>query len=125
VTTAAMLQPAPPLVQVRDLNVSFVSREATVRAVNGVSFELMPGEVLCIIGESGSGKSVTMRALMRLLPHKRAVVSGDIRVAEHDVLALDERRRRSRSSSSCEFRRPSAACTPIRMSCRAGCASVR
>ncbi len=37
-----------------------------VNAVNGVSFKLMPGEVLCLIGESGSGKSVTMRALMRL-----------------------------------------------------------
>ena len=44
-----------PLVEVDDLHVSFVSREATVAAVNGVSFSLLPGEVLCIIGESGSG----------------------------------------------------------------------
>ena len=43
----------------------------TVWAVNGVSFALMPGEVLCVHGESGCGKSVTMRALMRLLPGKR------------------------------------------------------
>jgi peptide/nickel transport system ATP-binding protein len=57
-----------PLVEVEDLCVKFVSREETVRAVNGVSFRLMPGEVLCLIGESGSGKTVTMRALMRLLP---------------------------------------------------------
>ena len=60
--------PTRPLVEVKDLTVKFVSREATVQAVNGVSFEMAPGEVLCIIGESGSGKSVTMRALMRLLP---------------------------------------------------------
>ncbi len=68
----------------------FVSRDNTVWAVNGVSFRLMPGEVLCLIGESGSGKSVTMRALMRLLPRRRAVLSGRVRVGGRDVLALGE-----------------------------------
>jgi peptide/nickel transport system ATP-binding protein len=80
-----------PLVEIRDLNVSFVSREATVSAVNGVSFDLMAGEVLCIIGESGSGKSVTMRSILRLHPPRRTVISGSIRVGEHDILSLDER----------------------------------
>jgi peptide/nickel transport system ATP-binding protein len=80
-----------PLVEVDDLRVKFVSRESTVRAVNGVSFALMPGEVLGIIGESGSGKSVTMRALIRLLPRRRAVISGRMRVGEHDIMALTER----------------------------------
>jgi peptide/nickel transport system ATP-binding protein len=80
-----------PLVAVDDLRVKFVSRESTVRAVNGVSFALMPGEVLGIIGESGSGKSVTMRALIRLLPRRRAVISGRMRVGEHDIMALTER----------------------------------
>jgi len=80
-----------PLVEVDDLRVKFVSREATVQAVNGVSFALMPGEVLCIIGESGSGKSVTMRALIRLLPRRRAVISGGMRVGEHDIMTLSER----------------------------------
>ncbi len=47
------------------------SRDETVEAVNGVSFDLRHGEVLCIIGESGSGKSVTLRALMSLLPKRR------------------------------------------------------
>ena len=76
---AASIAPSwgQPLVDVKDLTVKFVSRDATVQAVNGVSFQMMPGEVLCIIGESGSGKSVTMRALMRLLPKRRAVISGD------------------------------------------------
>jgi len=80
-----------PLVDVQNLHVKFVSRDETVQAVNGVSFQLKPGEVLCIIGESGSGKSVTMRALMRLLPAKRAVISGSMRVGTHDILALDRR----------------------------------
>jgi peptide/nickel transport system ATP-binding protein len=80
-----------PLVEIRDLNVRFVSREATVAAVNGVSFDLMAGEVLCIIGESGSGKSVTMRSILRLHPPRRTVISGSIRVGEHDILSMDER----------------------------------
>jgi peptide/nickel transport system ATP-binding protein len=79
------------LVEVRDLAVNFTSREGSVQAVNGLSFDLMPREVLCIIGESGSGKSVTMRALMRLLPAKRTQISGQIRVGTHDILALSER----------------------------------
>ena len=59
---------AAPLVRAEDVTVRFESRDATVQAVNAVSFTLDPGEVLCILGESGSGKSVTLRALMRLLP---------------------------------------------------------
>src|SRR5260370_23076871 len=80
------------VVEVDGLHVRFFDGDETVWAVNGVSFELMPGEVLCIIGESGSGKSVTMRALMRLLPGRRSVISGRIRVAQFDIMALDERR---------------------------------
>src|SRR5271167_3763680 len=85
------LQSDRPLVEVEDLHVRLVDRDETVRAVNGVSFMLMPGEVLCIIGESGSGKSVTMRALMRLLPPGRSRITGHLRVGEHDILALDAR----------------------------------
>ena len=68
-----------PLAEIRDLAVRFVSREATVHAVNGVSFSVRPGEVLCILGESGSGKSVTLRALMRLLP-RQARIGGDVQI---------------------------------------------
>ena len=67
-----------PLVKVEDLSVQFVSAEATVRAVNGVSFTLERGEVLGILGESGSGKSVTLRALMRLLPPRKTRLGGRI-----------------------------------------------
>jgi peptide/nickel transport system ATP-binding protein len=81
---------AAPLVRVRDLSVRFVSRDATVYAVNGVDFDLAAGEVLCILGESGSGKSVSLRALMRLLP-RTARVEGRIEVAGQDVTAMGER----------------------------------
>ena len=84
-----MIPPPPPnLVDVSDLTVRFVTREATVHAVNGVTFSVRPGEVLCILGESGSGKSVTLRALMRLLPPRRTRITGAMRVDGQDVLAL-------------------------------------
>jgi peptide/nickel transport system ATP-binding protein len=71
--------------------VRFTSRHETVKAVNGISFDLKQGEVLCIIGESGSGKSVTLRALMRLLPTSRTEITGRMRVGTYNVLALNER----------------------------------
>ena len=104
-----------PLVEVRDLTVKFVSRDATTQAVNGVTFALMPGEVLCIIGESGSGKSVTMRALMRLLPEKRTLIGGAMRVGAHDITALDERALRDIRGSqiSMIFQEPMTALDPV------------
>src|SRR5262245_61495566 len=79
-----------PVVSVEDLHVRFVMRDAMVAAVNGVSFELEAGKVLGILGESGSGKSVTLRALMRLLPPARTQIKGRIRVAGHEISAMDE-----------------------------------
>lgn len=77
-----------PLVSVRDLQVRFRTGQGEVSAVNGVSFDVAQGEVLGLIGESGSGKSVTMRALMRLHPPARTRIEGRIGVAGEDVLAL-------------------------------------
>jgi peptide/nickel transport system ATP-binding protein len=79
------------LAEVRDLAVRFVTREATVHAVNGVSFTVEAGKVLCILGESGSGKSVTLRALMRLLPPRRTRIEGKVRIDGQDVLAMPPR----------------------------------
>ena len=82
-----------PVVSVRDLRVRFLTREGTVHAVNGVSFDLAPGEVLGILGESGSGKSVTLRALMGLLTDRRVRVEGELQVAGRDVGRLTEAER--------------------------------
>ena len=74
------------IVDVMGLTVEF-SGPPPVRAVGGVDLTLAPGEVLALLGESGSGKSVTLRALMRLLP-KRAAIGGTIRVDARDVRAM-------------------------------------
>jgi peptide/nickel transport system ATP-binding protein len=76
-----------PLVEVDNLKVAFHGAR-TVHAVNGVSFTLRPGEVLGILGESGSGKSVTLKTLLRLNPEHRSQTTGSVRVADRDVLAL-------------------------------------
>jgi peptide/nickel transport system ATP-binding protein len=78
-----------PIVEMRDVRVRFKG-ERTVHALNGVDFALNQGEVLGVLGESGSGKSVTLRALLRMLPPRRSEMSGTIRVAGKDVLTLDE-----------------------------------
>ena len=102
------------LVEVHDLAVRFVSREATVHAVNGVSFAVRPGEVLCILGESGSGKSVTLRALMRLLP-RQARIEGSVRIDGEDVLAMPVRRLRDLRGGlvSMIFQEPMTALDPV------------
>lgn len=77
------------LVDISDLNIRFTG-ERTVHAVNDISLSLGEGEVLGLLGESGSGKSVTLRALMRLLPRKRTQISGTVKVLGRDVLAMNE-----------------------------------
>ena len=76
------------LVSISELTVRFSRAGQSIHAVNGVSFDLAPGEVLGVLGESGSGKSVTLRAMLRILPAHRSSVTGAIRVAGRDVLAL-------------------------------------
>ena len=67
-----------PLLRVRDLRVSFKLDEGTVRAVDGLSFDVRPGQVVGIVGESGCGKSVTMRAVLQLVEPPGRITSGEI-----------------------------------------------
>jgi peptide/nickel transport system ATP-binding protein len=103
------------LAEVRDLTVRFVGREETTHAVNGVSFAVRPGEVLCILGESGSGKTVTLRALMRLLPPRRTSIEGSVRVDGQDVLAMSPRTLRDLRGGlvSMVFQEPMTALDPV------------
>ncbi len=102
------------LIEVEDLKVAFGKGDDAVRAVNGVSFSLRQGEVLGILGESGSGKSVMLRSLMGLLPrHARA--SGRIELMGRNVLELSPRElRRIRGTQiSMIFQEPMTAFDPV------------
>ncbi|MCR6477935.1 ABC transporter ATP-binding protein [Variovorax sp. ZS18.2.2] len=79
------------MVRLRDLSVTFSGGRKPVHAVSGVSLEVQRGEVVALIGESGSGKSVTMRTLLRLHPERRTRMGGLVEVAGRDVLAMSQR----------------------------------
>ncbi|WP_084965681.1 ABC transporter ATP-binding protein [Thermoactinospora rubra] len=83
-----------PLLAVDDLHVEFRTRAGVVKAVNGVSYSLNAGETLAVLGESGSGKSVTAQAVMGILDTPPAAVTGgQIRFKGTDLLQLSEEAR--------------------------------
>jgi peptide/nickel transport system ATP-binding protein len=101
-------------VSVRDLTVTFERETAKVHAVNGVSFELARGEVLTVIGESGSGKSVMLRTLLGLVP-SYARLGGSVRVGGVDMTKLDAQQRSDMRGRvvSMIFQEPSTAFDPV------------
>ena len=83
---------ADPLLSIRDLHVTFRTRSESVRAVDGVSFDVYAGETLGVVGESGAGKSVTMLSLLRLIPPStRVVTSGEVLFRGKDLLRASKR----------------------------------
>ncbi|MFE6780514.1 ABC transporter ATP-binding protein [Streptomyces sp. NPDC057702] len=84
-----------PLLEVRDLHVEFKTRDSLVKAVNGVNYSVRAGETLAVLGESGSGKSVTAQAVMGILdmPPGR-IPQGEIRFRGEDMLTMSNEQRR-------------------------------
>src|SRR3712207_4255892 len=84
-----------PILSVRDLAVTFSTREALVTAVNGVSLDLHPGEVLGLVGESGSGKSVTGLAILGLIDPPAEIARGSIRLDGEELVGKPEEKLRT------------------------------
>jgi peptide/nickel transport system ATP-binding protein len=87
---AVAISDGRPLLDVHDLSVSFATREGSVQAVDGVSFQLVAGEVLAIVGESGSGKSVCAMSLMGLTRGPNTTISGSAMFAGRDLIGATE-----------------------------------
>jgi peptide/nickel transport system ATP-binding protein len=103
-----------PIVEMKDVRVRFKG-ERTVHALNGVDISLKQGEVLGLLGESGSGKSVTLRTLLRTNPAHRTTVTGSIRVDGKDVQAMSdtELERYRGGTVSMIFQEPMLALDPV------------
>ncbi len=101
-------------VHVRDLQVVFRRDGQTINAVNGVSFDVQR-EVMALIGESGSGKSVTLRALMRLHPPGSSELSGTLQVGDDEVLTMSASQLRRYRGGRCAmiFQEPLLAFDPV------------
>ncbi len=105
-----------PLLQVSDLRVRFGTRRGTAEVVNGISYELHPGETLAIVGESGSGKSVSVLALMGLLPSPPASVTGSVRYKERELLDFSPKEWRTVRGTGMAmiFQDPMTSLNPVR-----------
>jgi peptide/nickel transport system ATP-binding protein/oligopeptide transport system ATP-binding protein len=104
------------LIEVKNLEVQFEIRGATLKAVDNVSFEIAPGETLGLVGESGCGKSVTASAIMRLVPQPPGkIAGGEIIFEGTDLLTLSEREMRDirGNSISMIFQEPMTALNPV------------
>jgi peptide/nickel transport system ATP-binding protein len=105
-----------PLLEVRDLRVAFQRRgEPDTVAVDGVSFDVAPGQVVGLVGESGCGKSVTSMAIMRLLPARGVQVSGSVKLDGEELLTLPDARMRERRGRdlSMVFQDPLSSLNPV------------
>src|ERR1044072_1358293 len=116
-----MTHDVEPLLRVRDLRVSFQLDEGKVRAVDGVSFDVFPRQVVGIVGESGCGKSVTMRAVLQLIDPPGRITAGEIIYRQNgksvDLTRVSPRSRQMRDLRGAQIalipQEPMAAFSPV------------
>jgi peptide/nickel transport system ATP-binding protein len=113
--TEAGSMTAAPVVSVRNLVVEFANRRGALRALDGVSFDIMPGEVLGVVGESGAGKSVTGSAIIGLIDPPGRIVSGEVLLDGRriDNLPPDEMRRIRGKKIGMIFQDPLTSLNPL------------
>ncbi|NUL46351.1 ABC transporter ATP-binding protein [Cellulosimicrobium funkei] len=105
---------AAPVLEVRDLSVTFATDGGDVRAVRAADFSVAPGEVVAVVGESGSGKTITAKTVLGLLP-ETALATGAVVVSGQNVLSLPgaELRKLRGSAAAMIFQEPSTALNPV------------
>ena len=106
--------PVRPVLEVRGLSTTFPTPAGTVTPVDGISFDVLPGEVLGLVGESGSGKSLTLRSIVRLI-HPPGQIAGSVRWQGDDILAMSPAQLRQVRGKGIAmiFQEPSTALNPV------------
>ena len=104
-----------PILEVRDLRVEIPLSRGTVHAVDGASFDVAPGQALGLVGESGCGKSMTLRAILGLLPHPGRIVAGQVLFQGEDLASAAQSRLRDVRGASIGiiFQEPMTALNPV------------
>lgn len=111
----SVINPTQSLLKISDLKTYFFTEDGIVKAVDGVSFQIRPGEVMGIVGESGSGKSVTALSIMRLIGVPGRIVSGEITFENRSILKLSDPEMRSIRGNqiSMIFQQPQSSLNPV------------
>lgn len=110
-----MMSEAKPILEIKDLHTSFHTMDGVVNAVDGIDFEVMPGEILGLVGESGCGKSVTAMSVLQLLRCPPAEIKGKVLFEGQNLLELNrDRVRKIRGNAiSMIFQEPMTALNPV------------
>jgi peptide/nickel transport system ATP-binding protein len=108
-------EPAAAVLSVRDLKVSFATRQGVVRAVDGLSFDVFAKETLGIVGESGSGKSVAMYSMLGLVRDANVTIEGSVQFEGREILGLSDKEMQSVRGGEVAmiFQDPMTALTPV------------
>ena len=103
------------LLEVKDLKTYFRTKEETIKAVNGVSFHLRAGETFGLVGESGCGKSVTCRSIVRLIRPPGEIISGSVIYKGSELTSLPENKMREIRGKEIGmvFQEPMTALNPV------------
>ena len=103
------------VLEVNDLHTSFFTDSGEVKAVNGVTFNLKPGEIMGIVGESGSGKSVTAYSIMQILADTGRIVQGSVRFKGEDMARWNKKQLQSFRGKHCSiiFQDPMTSLNPV------------
>ncbi len=83
-----------PILRIEDLHIEFETQNRPLKAINGITLEVMPGEIFGIVGETGCGKSITGLSVLQLLPETATVTGGSITLDDIDILSRSEKEMR-------------------------------